>query len=216
MALAETALNALDIVTAKRIYRQIIGNVGMVLTLDDMDWIDDINLIAGHVASLLGNVTLAQDFLLKSSNPMAILELRRDLMNWEQALTLAQTLAPEEVTLIAKDYAQQLEFDGKFTEALAMYEQGLSTSNQHPGPDELMVDHQIACSAGMTRMTCRLGDVARGMKMLSDCTEKPLLSDCASILDNLKQYTEAGVLFERAEKWEKAAESYSKGILLLF
>jgi WD repeat-containing protein 19 len=110
--LADNALFVLDIATAKRIYRQILGNAGMVMTLEELEWIDDRNLIAGHVSALIGNVSLAQDFFLKSSNPIAILDLRRDLMHWEQALNLAQTLAPQEVTFIAKEFALKLEFDG--------------------------------------------------------------------------------------------------------
>lgn len=110
--LADAALHCLDISTCKRIYRQILSNAGMVLTLEELEWIDDRNLIAGHVSALMGNISAAQDFFLKSSNPLAILELRRDLMHWEQALNLAQTLAPHEVTFIAKDYAHKLEFDG--------------------------------------------------------------------------------------------------------
>ncbi|KAJ3227474.1 WD repeat-containing protein 19 [Clydaea vesicula] len=225
LTLVEQALHVLDILTAKRIYRQILGNVGMVLTLEDLEWIDDRNLIAGHVSSILGNISLAQDFFLKSSNPIAILELRRDLMHWEQALNLAQTLAPQEVTIIAKEYAHQLEFDGiiffsqllstffklaKYSEAFAMYEKALSTSSTHTGHEDQLIDHQIACSGGLTRMTCRMGDIARGMKMLNGCTDKQLLSECGSILESLKQYPESGSLFERAEKWERAAESYIK------
>ena len=36
--------------------------------------------------------------------------MRRDLLNWDQALNLAKTLAPEQVPYISKEYAQQLEF----------------------------------------------------------------------------------------------------------
>ena len=36
--------------------------------------------------------------------------MRRDILNWDQALNLAKTLAPEEVPYVSKEYAQQLEF----------------------------------------------------------------------------------------------------------
>lgn len=36
--------------------------------------------------------------------------MRRDILNWDQALNLAKTLAPAEVPYVSKEYAQQLEF----------------------------------------------------------------------------------------------------------
>jgi WD repeat-containing protein 19 len=91
-----------------------------------------------------------------------------------------------------------------------MYEKALKTSSNHPAPDELLIEHQISCSSGLTRMTCRMGDISRGMKMLTGCSDKQLMTDCAGIMESLKQYAEAGSLFERSEKWEKAAEAYIK------
>lgn len=38
------------------------------------------------------------------------LDLCRDLLQWEQAIALADTLAPEQIPLIAREYAHQLEF----------------------------------------------------------------------------------------------------------
>ena len=40
----------------------------------------------------------------------AALEMRRDLLHWEQSLKLARTLAPEQIPYISRAYAQQLEF----------------------------------------------------------------------------------------------------------
>ena len=37
-------------------------------------------------------------------------QMRRDILNWDQAINLAKTLAPEEVPYVSKEYAQQLEF----------------------------------------------------------------------------------------------------------
>lgn len=38
------------------------------------------------------------------------LDICRDLLQWEQAIALADTLAPEQIPLIAREYAHQLEF----------------------------------------------------------------------------------------------------------
>ena len=35
--------------------------------------------------------------------------MRRYLMEWSKALTLAEKLAPHEIPIISKDYAEQLE-----------------------------------------------------------------------------------------------------------
>lgn len=45
-----------------------------------------------------------------SGEPVAALYMRRDLLQWDQALQLANKLAPNEVPYIAREYAQQLEF----------------------------------------------------------------------------------------------------------
>jgi len=50
--------------------------------------------------------------------------MRRDLLQWDQALHLANKLAPEEIPYISKEYAQQLEFTGAYADALLHYEKG--------------------------------------------------------------------------------------------
>lgn len=209
--LAEAALRVLDVPTAQRIYRQVLSDAGMVFSLQKLEYVEEKNLLAGHVCAFFGDISAAQEYFLKSSHPKAALHLRRNLMQWEQALTLANTLAPDEVTVIAKEYGQQLEMNSKYSEALAMYERALATVDQHPGVDSARDEHQIACSAGLVRMTLRLGDVSRGMKMLGETEDKQLLNDCGGILDTLKQYNEAAACYEKAGAWEKAAEMHIKG-----
>lgn len=46
---------------------------------------------------------------LKSSNPIQALEMRQDLLQWDVALDLAKTLAPERMPYISCKYGQQLE-----------------------------------------------------------------------------------------------------------
>jgi WD repeat-containing protein 19 len=41
---------------------------------------------------------------------MAALEMQRDLLQWEEALQLAGTLAPLQIPFLAREFAQQLEF----------------------------------------------------------------------------------------------------------
>ena len=49
---------------------------------------------------------------LSSSKPLSALEMRRDLLQWEQALRLAQSLDPSQISHICTQFAQQLEFKG--------------------------------------------------------------------------------------------------------
>ena len=67
-------------------------------------------MVAGTITSYMGDFDQSQALLLKSSNPVAALELRRDLMHWDTALQLASKLDESQIPFIAKEYAQQLEF----------------------------------------------------------------------------------------------------------
>ena len=57
-------------------------------------------------------------------SPIEALNMRRDLLQWDQALHLANKLAPQEIPYISKEYAQQLEFTGAYADALLHYEKG--------------------------------------------------------------------------------------------
>lgn len=95
--------------TAIRVYRQI-EDASMVWTLQNVENIDELALLCGHASILLGDYNEAEKYFLQSSEPVQALYLRRDLMQWEQALSLAQKLKPDEIPFIAREYAQQLEF----------------------------------------------------------------------------------------------------------
>lgn len=74
--------------------------------------IRDISLSVWLFEALLCDVYCLwwQDWYLKSSQPIAALHMRQDLLHWDQALQLAAKLAPEQLPYIAREYAQQLEF----------------------------------------------------------------------------------------------------------
>ncbi|KAJ3394005.1 WD repeat-containing protein 19 [Entophlyctis sp. JEL0112] len=213
--LAEAALHVMDLTTAKRIYCQILQDSGMVITLSDLleSTCEEKNILAGHVCVIFGEFDRAQELFLASSDPLQALVMRRDLMHWEHAMALANKLSASDVSFIAKEFAGRLEMESKFADALAMYEKALETSTKLAVSESVKEDHQVACSAGVTRMTFRMGDTSRGMKMLNGVEDGKLLSDCAAILEGIKMWTESGILFERAKDWEKAAEVYTKGKL---
>ena len=55
-------------------------------------------------------------------------QMRRDLLQWEDALKLAKVLAPEEISYISREYGQQLEFTCDYMNALNHYEKVLLLS----------------------------------------------------------------------------------------
>jgi len=55
---------------------------------------------------VLGEYDTAQNLYLQSSSPIEALQMRRDLLHWDQALHLATKLAPDQIPFISKEYAQ--------------------------------------------------------------------------------------------------------------
>lgn len=82
----------------------------MVSALKNVAYIEDVNYLSGFCAMLLDKPDKAKSFFAKSIRPQEALDLCRDLLQWEQAMILAETLAPEQIPIIAREYAQQLEF----------------------------------------------------------------------------------------------------------
>lgn len=198
--LGRTALRALDIDFAIRVYRQL-GDVGMVMSLIKIRSVEDQNLLAGYISMFLQDFNVAQDKFLASSYPLAALEMRRDLLHWDLALQLAKTLAPDQIPFISREYAQQLEFTGDYLAALTHYEHGVTRDKNHR-------EHDESCAAGVARTAIRTGDVRRGVTMATKMPNRMLKKDCAAILESMKQLPEAAQLYEKGEYWDKAASVY--------
>ena len=56
----------------------------MVLSLEKIKSIEDKNLLAGNVAMFLEEFSIAQELFLASGHPVAALDMRRDLLHWDQ------------------------------------------------------------------------------------------------------------------------------------
>jgi hypothetical protein len=109
--LSKAALHQLDVELAARAFR-LLGDAGIVAALERLRYVEDRALLAGHVCLLRGDVARAQDLFLQSSNPLAALDMRCDLLHWDDALALAARLAPARVPAIAAKCAQQCELKG--------------------------------------------------------------------------------------------------------
>ncbi|BFZ14509.1 hypothetical protein BsWGS_17548 [Bradybaena similaris] len=197
------ALENMQLDFAIRVYREI-GDVGMVSSLKQIKGTEDKNLLCGFIAMFLGEFNMAQDLFLASQNPLAALEMRRDLLHWDSALQLAKALAPEQIPYISREYAQQLEFTGDYLNALSHFEKGITQI-------EAEREHDEVCAAGIARMSIRVGDIRRGVSMASKMPGKILKKECAAILESMKQWTEAAQLYEQGHYYDKAASVYIRG-----
>lgn len=169
--------------------------------LKEIELVEDRNLLAGNVALLLSDYSTAQEFFLKSSTPREALKMHCDLLQWNQALKLAEKLAPQEIPTISREYAQQLEFQGQFAQALSHYKTGITGAHRDRSQDDV-------CKAGIARTSLRTGDLRTGVNLANELNQKQLYRDCATILEALGQLPEAATMFEKGEQYDKAASIY--------
>jgi WD repeat-containing protein 19 len=60
-----------------------LGDASMVLSIERIRHLEDRNLLAGHLIVLLDkDQNAAQELFLRSSQPKAALEMRKDLKHW--------------------------------------------------------------------------------------------------------------------------------------
>ena len=85
LALSHKAMELLNVELSLRVYR-LLGDAGMVMALDNYKHIEDRYLLAGNISLLFGDFQRAQELFLASTSPVAALNMRRDLLQWEQAL----------------------------------------------------------------------------------------------------------------------------------
>lgn len=211
LKLGKAALLSLDVELARRAYRQL-GDACMVLALNRLENVEDSKLLAGHISLIFEDYSRAQELFLGSMRPVAALEMRRDLLHWEQALKLAKTLAPEQVPAISCEFAQQLEFKGEYDQAFNMYTAGLRAAQAMASRfDARAADAQLmrACAIGVAKMTLRAGDTHEGVQLALQTGDRQCMRDCADILENvLKQSQEAARLYIEADAPEKAVKIY--------
>ncbi|KAG5476883.1 hypothetical protein LSCM1_05215 [Leishmania martiniquensis] len=211
--LAVKALHMLDVELAIRVYRQL-SQPSLVLCLEKIRHIHEKNLLLGHVSMIMGYMKDAQNFFLRSSQPLCALEMRRDMMQWERALALAEQLAPEEVPVISREYAQQLEYRGEYAKAQEMFQQGHRKVPTGHASTQLSVSvqeverHNEQCRQGAARCQIRTGNIADAMRIAKESTDMSFVTDCAKLCEENHQHEEAAQLYEKAGELERAATLY--------
>lgn len=198
----------LDVDLAIRVYRHI-GNCGMVNTLVKFQPYEERNLVAAHLAMCLEEYDLAQQLFLKSSQPLEALEMRQSLLQWNEALLLARRLAPKQIPIISREFATQLEFTGDYSSALEHFEKGLIADDALSEPDTHK-EHNELCKAGIARNAIRCGNTRRGIEYATHLSDRNLHLECAGILESMKLYSDAALLYEKAGDFNKSANLYLK------
>uniref|UniRef100_A0A1S4H4R9 Uncharacterized protein n=1 Tax=Anopheles gambiae TaxID=7165 RepID=A0A1S4H4R9_ANOGA len=207
--LGMAAIADLNISFATKVFRNI-GDVAMVYALEDLSQIEDLNTLAGFCAVLRNEIEEAKTLFAKSGNPSEALELCRDLLQWEQAMALASTLAPEQLPFLAREYGAQLEFTGNHAEALMNFERGLKhTETGSPESKQQQYEQHVKlCKAGIARTSIKCGDVRRGLQLALELNDKQLYNDCGEAMVAAGHMAEAASMLERGENWDKAAEIF--------
>ncbi|KPI89280.1 hypothetical protein ABL78_1613 [Leptomonas seymouri] len=208
--LAVKALHMLDVELAIRVYRQL-SQPSLVLCLERIRHIHEKNLLLGHVSMIMGYMKDAQIFFLRSSQPLCALEMRRDMMQWKSAITLAEQLAPEEVPILSREYAQQLEYRSEYVKALEMYQQGKRQVPTGHASTELTVSvqevqrHNEQCRQGTARCQIRTGNLKDALAIVKESTDMTFVTECAKLCEDNQKYEEAAQLYEKAGDVERAA-----------
>lgn len=207
--LGEKCIHDLEITFAIRVYRKV-GDAAMVQSLEEMKFFEDINLLSGHCAVLLNQQDDAKQLFAKSSQPLEALDLCRDLLQWEQAMALSSNLSKDQMPFIAREYAQQLELNGSYIEALMNYEKSMGQYRDEidiSGDDPFM-EHLRLGKSGIARSTIRCGNFSNGIQIALELKDKQLYHDCAEALEQMNQFSEAAQLYERSKNYDKACGLY--------
>jgi WD repeat-containing protein 19 len=123
--LISASLHHFDIKSALYASQQV-RDVSMVYSLRQIESIEDRNAVAGYISLYNKDYVKAQRLFLESSQPITALEMHCDILQWDQAIELARTLATDRIPTLSRQYAQQLEFVGDYGNALINYEKGIT------------------------------------------------------------------------------------------
>lgn len=122
--LGKESLKNLNIDVAEEAFRKA-KNTSLVLTVEKLREVHEKKILLGHIASILGEESKAQDLFTDSSKPEYALDLRIDLQDWNIAVKLAKDFKPYKEQFITRKIAYQSETSTAYAEALKLYEKSL-------------------------------------------------------------------------------------------
>jgi WD repeat-containing protein 19 len=168
---------------------------------------EELAILRGHVLVWHQNYAGGQEMYLSSTEPEQALCMRSDLRQWEQALALARQISSFDEARIAMDYANQLETDGRYSDALAIY----NAAHECAKASIESSSRQKKAHYGQLRMRLRLGELKAVECALSQIDDAQFISSCASILHEMHDYANAGNLHLQAGNIDSAAKMYLLG-----
>ncbi|KAL1232297.1 WD repeat-containing protein [Trichinella spiralis] len=206
---AKAALEELHIELAIRCYQHI-GDISMVWCLKDISCCENRDQLRAHVAMIMQNYALAEKLYIDSFNSKDALQMYCDIMDWENALRLANQFFPEQIANISKEFAQEVEQIGQYEKALQYYQSGLAEAQKNN--DSLLEKEQIiiSCKNGIARTSLWCGEVKEGIKLALQSSDDSLLKECASILEQKMLFNEAADMYARCEEYNKSAYLWLK------
>ncbi|KAA6377983.1 MAG: putative Wdr19 protein [Streblomastix strix] len=134
------------------------------------------------------------------SHPGAVLNVRYDTTQWEQALSFASQQAPDRVNYISYELTQQLEVQGEYQKASDYYRKGI-TNGRLKNQDE-------QCMGGLARTLIRTGEVRKGIDQALEIGSETVCRECASILEGMKLLDESALMYQHGGQVERAVEIY--------
>lgn len=140
MSVASYALNLLQVELAMASYRMA-GDASKASSLSQLLHVEDKHLLSGHALLLLGSkdnttykelLDIAEAHFLQSSCPVAALEMRVDLKDWDRALELAESmqLTCVERGHIYQQHASTMELKGEYESARRAYDEAIRLYNE--------------------------------------------------------------------------------------
>ncbi|KAI4585986.1 hypothetical protein MJG53_020611, partial [Ovis ammon polii x Ovis aries] len=217
--LARACLHHMEVEFAIRVYRTI-GNVGMVMSLEQIKGIEDYNLLAGHLAMFSNDFNLAQDLYLASSCPVAALEMRRDLQHWDSALQLAKRLAPDQIPFISKEYEHDevcLAGVAQMSIRMGDIRRGVNQALKHPSRVlkrdcgailENMKEATFGANAVLTLFSSTCVSRAKVGELLPHVSSPKIHLQYAKAKEADGRYKEAVVAYENAKQWNSVIRIY--------
>ncbi|CAD7950767.1 unnamed protein product, partial [Amoebophrya sp. A25] len=208
------ALECLDVEVAKKAYARLGTSPGMVFCLKELGEIESKQELSGHIYQVAGKFREAQESWLSCGGTYGLeaLWMQLDLMNYAEAIPLAQAYAPYKLPVIYLRTARTMEHKGEFQTALQYYQQAVirleDAALAGGGLDKKVNAHNIEVQSGLARALIRTGDIPNGMRFAKEVNSLNLYKECAALLEAIKHNVEAGQMYEKAENYEKAAMLY--------
>lgn len=205
LALANKALEVLDIEVAIRVYR-LLNDAGMVLALEKLLSVEDKNLLSGYILMIFMDYDAAQDSFLRCKRVDIAIDMRLNMLRFDEALSLASKVCQDKLLFdVSLKYGQHLELIGKSERALAMYDAAFNLCTR---PSANTLFDTEACSGGLARSLIRSGKFERGFEVAQQINNVQIKLACAELLLSFNQPIEAAALFEHCQVFDKAAEIY--------